>query len=90
MPFPRPGFSGCELPRWFKGRVMEWEDSIVFSFHSSPIATNCIWGYRGQASMGCTSLLAGYVQLGQEVGRGVPLLPGYQGPSQEHTKVTLW
>lgn len=50
---------------------MEWEDSIVFSFHSSPIATNCIWGHRGQASVGCTSLLAGYVQLGQEVGRGV-------------------
>lgn len=46
MPFPRASFSGCELLRWFKGRVMEWEDSIVFSFHSSPIATNCIWGHR--------------------------------------------
>ena len=51
------------------------------SFHSSPIAT-VFWGHSGQARVSCTSPLAGYVQLGREVGRGSHACLGTREPHE--------
>lgn len=51
------------------------------SFHHYPIATNCIWGHRGQACWGL-HLSAGWLRVARPGGeKGVPLLPGYQEAS---------
>lgn len=67
-PFRLPGLRAAVTVEGEGDRVGRLDCSQ--SFHSSSLSTNCIWGHRGQERVGCTSPLAGYVQLGWEVGRG--------------------